>query len=234
MNAFFYWRLAFFYWYIFILSLLLVSFIEFWIDLSEIDLLFYLFIYALLVLITFTLHDSRVLRMSVNMTFRFYTIKFLSPKERIVPAFHSKILHLRVQSWIIQQDFLFVNTLKLSDISIFYGLEKIFDEYIPIHQYDSKAVYPILLNFLNISFGISYNLIKIFKNFREYFRNKQYDLECQICIEVLESKVTACGHCFCPNCLSNMKNCAICRSEIDKSKNRSVRDAIIAKIPIYR
>jgi hypothetical protein len=65
-----------------------------------------------------------------------------------------------------------------------------------------------------------------FKNMCEFFRDKQYDRECPICVKVCELKVTACGHCFCNSCLFNinMKNCPNCRKPIDLSKIRSLCD----------
>lgn len=69
-----------------------------------------------------------------------------------------------------------------------------------------------------------------FKNMCEVFRDKHYDRECPICVEVCELKVTACGHCLCNSCLmkivKNCPNCRCpnCRKPIDLNKIRSLCD----------
>ena len=195
--------------------------------------IYYISIYLLQVFIVFIIHDSRNLGISTLLTLKFYLLYFLSSKKKIIPAFHSKLLHFKNQYWIIKQFFLFENTLKLSDISIFYGYENSLQEYIvnkfPNHLHQSREIYTNLSNFLNISFKIYYNAANLLELFYEYFRDKRYDQECIICIDLSEAKVLQCGHSFCSKCLSKIENCPICRHMIDKKEIRDIRDSILVR-----
>jgi len=92
-----------------------------------------------------------------------------------------------------------------------------------------ETIYNILTNLTLNNFLNSYRYIpiRIAYVLENFFRDKQYDRECPICVEICESKVTACGHCFCHSCLFNinMKNCPICRETIDASQIISLCDA---------
>lgn len=237
MNLLFYWQIAFFYWYLFLLSHLIISIIEILVGISNVDPIFYFLFYIFLMLTLFTTHDSKNLKLSLKMTLKLYICEILRSQKKIIPAAHSKLLHCKVKYWIIKQNFLLANTLKLSDISIFCGFENIFDEYIvskiPIHLHQSREVYTKLFNFLNISFKIACIFGDFLKVFFDFFRDKRYDEECVICIEFSEVKITACGHRFCSKCLSKMKNCPICRRIIDKKEIRDIRNCIQARRTIY-
>ena len=92
-----------------------------------------------------------------------------------------------------------------------------------------ETIYNILTNLTLNNFLNSYRYIpiRIAYVLENFFRDKQYDRECPICVEICESKVTACGHCFCHSCLFNinMKNCPIRRETIDASQIISLCDA---------
>ena len=111
-----------------------------------------------------------------------------------------------------------------------------------IHIFVCMMIYCVFKNideFLNryryIPIRIAYILENFFKNMREFFRDKQYDRECPICFNICESKVTACGHCFCHSCLFNinMKNCPQCRQRIDASQIILLCDAAKAGRRVY-
>jgi hypothetical protein len=214
-----------FYLHLFLLSHLMISIIEILVEISSLDSIFYFSFYIFLMFILFTIYDSK------------NNYKSLSSQKKIIPEFHSKLLQIKIKYWIIKQNFLLANTLKLSDISIFCGFENIFDEYIvskiPIHLHQSREVYTKLVNFLNFSFKIACIFGDIYKFFSEFFRDKRYDEECVICIVFSEVKITACGHRFCSKCLSKMKNCPICRRMIDTKEIRDIRDSIQARRTIY-
>jgi len=222
MNNNFFWEIFFFYWYSFIFSQMMISFFNILIGIKYIEPIYYISIYLLLVFFIFIIHDSRNLGISILLTLKFYILYFRSSNKKIIPAYYSKLLHFKIESWIIKQFFLFENTLKLSDISIFYGYEHSLQEYIvnkfPNYLHQSREIYSNLFNFLNISFKIACILRDFYNFFSEFFRDKQYDEECIICINFGELKITACGHCFCSKCLSKMKNCPICRRYINKKK----------------
>jgi hypothetical protein len=238
MNNNFFWEIFFFYWYSFIFSQMMISFFNILIGIQYIDPIYYISIYLLQVFVIFIIHDSRNLGISTLLTLKFYILYFPSSRKKIIPAFYSKLLHFKIESWIIKQFFLFENTLKLSDISINCEYEDSLQEYIvnkfPNYLHQSREVYSNFFNFLNISFKIACILRDFFNFLSEYFRDKRYDQECVICIELSEAKVLQCGHCFCSKCVSKMKNCPICRSNIDKNEIKDIHNCIQSRRTIYR
>jgi len=93
----------------------------------------------------------------------------------------------------------------------------------------NDSIYNLLIRYRYIG----YTLDRITCILENFFRDNQYDRLCPICIEICESKVTGCGHCVCHSCLSQIKNCPICRETIDASQIISLCDASEAGRRVY-
>jgi len=178
-------------------------------------------------------HDFKILKMSHSESIKLICHYYSFNTKKIIPAFYRKQLRLmRIHIFVCM----------MIDGCVFKNMRKFLNRY----RYISIRIACILKNyfknmreFLNryryIPIRIAYILENFFKNMREFFRDKQYDRECPICFNICESKVTACGHCFCHSCLFNinMKNCPQCRLRIDVSQIISLCDAAKAGRRVY-
>jgi hypothetical protein len=140
-------------------------------------------------------HDFKILEMSHSESIEVICHYYSYYTKKIIPAFYKK-------------------QLRLMRIQIFFSMMFIcIDNFLNRYRYIPIRIVCVLKRYRYIPIRIAY----ILENF---FRDKQYDRECPICFNICESKVTACGHCFCHSCLFNinMKNCPQCRQRIDVSQ----------------
>jgi hypothetical protein len=68
---------------------------------------------------------------------------------------------------------------------------------------------------------------------KELFKDKTHHRECTICFYERPAIVSKCGHHLCIQCLAKLRICPFCRSPIDPTELRTLKDARKMGIPVF-
>jgi hypothetical protein len=83
----------------------------------------------------------------------------------------------------------------------------------PVHPFRRANV----IESVDVENGLQYENKYGFNTITMFTENQNFNT-CVICEDRKANAVLPCGHMFCPECVSKLINCSVCREQIDKRK----------------